>query len=127
MFRLTLVCLGGAIGSGARYVISLWAAAAFGAAFPWGTLLVNVVGSLLITAIAELSTSSADLPADVRLFMTTGVLGGFTTYSAFNHDLIVHARAGAWATALTYGAATVIGCLVAGLGGLAIANAIGGR
>ncbi|HET7437140.1 MAG TPA: CrcB family protein [Thermoanaerobaculia bacterium] len=118
MTRLLLVCTGGAIGSGARYLTALWAARAFGPAFPFGTLIVNVLGSFLITLIIE----SARFTPDVRLFLTTGVLGGFTTYSAFNHDATEYLHSGAYTTAFTYIAATLLGCLTAGFAAVAVAR-----
>jgi CrcB protein len=81
-FTLTavlLVAAGGAIGSVLRYAVSLAALALLGAAFPWGTLAVNVVGSAAIGALA-----GAGLDGQARLLLVPGLLGGFTTFSAFS-------------------------------------------
>jgi CrcB protein len=121
--RFLLVCLGGALGSGARYATSLWAANAIGTAFPFGTLIVNVLGSFLLGFLMQAIPVSSDL----RLMLTTGVMGGFTTYSTFNYETTQYFREGAWAMGATNIAVTVIGCLVAGLLGLAIARMIFGR
>jgi fluoride exporter len=86
MSRLLLVSLGGAIGSGARYLLSTWALAAFGAAFPCGTLAVNAIGSFLMCAIMYLGVSANVIPQTLRLFLTTGIMGGFTTYSPFDYE-----------------------------------------
>ena len=121
--RFLLVCLGGALGSGARYATSLWAAAAIGTAFPFGTLIVNVLGSFLLGFLMQAIPSSSDL----RLMLTTGVMGGFTTYSTFNYETTQYFREGAWAVGAVNVAATVVGCLAAGLLGLALARLIFGR
>jgi CrcB protein len=76
---LLLVALGGAIGSVARYLVSLAALSLFGAAFPWGTLAVNILGSAAIGACAGLGVEGG-----TRLLLVTGMLGGFTTFSAFS-------------------------------------------
>jgi CrcB protein len=125
--RFLLICLGGAIGSGARYLTALAAASAFGIAFPFGTLIVNVAGSFLLGFVMHFGTSTELLSTDVRLMLTSGVLGGFTTYSSFNYETTSYFREGAWAVGMMNIAATVFGCLLAGFAGLALARAIVGR
>jgi len=122
VFKILLVSVGGAIGSIARYLVSTWAAAAFGTAFPRGTLIVNVVGSFLIGAIFETSLRSAAISGDLRLFLTTGVIGGFTTYSSFNYETLRLLQDGSVGLALLNLSLTVLGCLAAGLLGLAAAR-----
>jgi CrcB protein len=88
-----LVAAGGALGSMARHAVSLGAGALMGAAYPWGTLAVNVLGS---AAIGALAARGLDGPA--RLFWITGILGGFTTFSAFSLEAaLLWERAPAWA------------------------------
>ena len=125
--RFVLICLGGAIGTGARYLTSLWAASAFGVAFPAGTLIVNLAGSFLIGFIMQTSASTVLISSDVRLMLTTGVMGGFTTYSTFNYETTDYFRAGAWALGIVNAGATFFGCLAAGLAGLALAQLFFGR
>ena len=125
--RLFLICLGGAVGTGARYLTAIWAAAAFGSAFPVGTFIVNVVGSFLIAAIMQLSTATELISPDLRVILTTGVMGGFTTYSTFNYETTNYFREGAWLIGFANIGATLIGCLVAGVAGLAVARLIVGR
>lgn len=122
--RFFLICLGGAIGTGARYLTQMWAVAAFGATFPAGTLIVNVAGSFLVAMIMEMSTGS--MSENVRLMLTTGVMGGFTTYSTFNFETTNYFREGAWGLGLVNIGVTLAGCLVAGLAGLALGRMIGG-
>ena len=86
--QLLLVLLGGGIGSAARYLTGVWITERLGAAFPWGTLVVNVVGSFLIGLIATLADERDRLGPDLRLFLVGGVLGGFTTFSAFSLETL---------------------------------------
>lgn len=125
--RFTLICLGGAIGTGARYLTSLWAASAFGVAFPVGTFIVNIAGSFLIAFIMQTSATTELISSDVRLMLTTGVMGGFTTYSTFNYETTNYFRAGAWGLGVVNAGATFFGCLAAGLAGLALARLLFGR
>jgi len=125
--RLLLVCAGGAIGSGARYLTALWAASAMSPAFPYGTLIVNVLGSFLIAFIMHVGSATELLPADVRVMLTAGVMGGFTTYSTFNYETTNYFRLGSWSTGMLNIGVTVIGCLIAGFAGLMLARLIVGR
>lgn len=81
---LLLVGLGGAVGSMLRYLVSMTAFTLLGAAFPWGTLVVNVVGSAVIGAVA-----AAGLDGQVRVLLVAGFLGGFTTFSAYSLETTV--------------------------------------
>lgn len=126
MERFLWVCFGGAIGSGARYAVSAWAIERFGAGFAWGTFAVNVVGSFFIAFVLQLSATTDWIAPTVRLTLTTGVLGGFTTYSAFNQDVLGSAQRGEWALAWSYLLATVFVCLLAGILGHYTARAIAG-
>jgi len=126
MTRFLLVCLGGAAGSGARYLVGGWAAAVFGATFPAGTLVVNAAGSFLIGVVMHLGLVVGAFSPDLRIFVATGVLGGFTTYSSFNYELLGLFERGAWLLGSTYLAATVLGCLASGALGLAAARWLAG-
>jgi fluoride exporter len=124
LIRFLLICLGGAIGTGARYAIALWAPRAFGAALPTGTLIVNLGGSFLLGVIMELSIATQMIGPDARLILGTGIMGGFTTYSTFNYETLVMLRDGAFAIAFGNIAITLAGCLAAGTAGIALARAI---
>ncbi len=117
MTRFLLICLGGAAGSGARYLVSLGAMAAFGTGYPYGTLLVNVFGSLLIGIAMESLP-----PSELRLFLTTGVLGGFTTYSSFNQETLQMLRGSSPMLGVVNAVGTFVLCLVAGIAGMWIAR-----
>jgi CrcB protein len=80
------VAIGGAIGSVARYLVAIGVGRAFGTNFPWGTLIINVTGSFLIGAFAGLFALKWDLPQAMRIFLTVGICGGYTTFSTFSLD-----------------------------------------
>jgi len=124
--KLFLVMIGGALGSGARYLVGLAATARFPASFPWGTWIVNVVGSFAMGVIAWHVGSAAPMSPNMRVFWATGILGGFTTYSSFNQETLNYVRDGAWGSAALYGGATAIACLIAGFAGMAAARSIAG-
>jgi fluoride exporter len=127
MERLLLVALGGALGSSARYLVSLAAVRLFGEETPLGTLAVNALGSFLISAVMYAGLSKGLLSTPLRLFLTAGILGGFTTYSSFNYEALRYLQAGALLKGGLYLAATVALCLLAGLSGLAAARFALGR
>jgi fluoride exporter len=122
MERLAWVCVGSALGGGARYLVSLGALRLLGPGFPVGTLAVNVLGSFLIGAIMHVGLTTTWISPGVRIFLTTGVMGGFTTYSAFNYETLVLATDGEWLLAFANVGATLFGCIAAGLLGVAVAR-----
>jgi fluoride exporter len=126
MERLVLVCLGGALGSGARYLVSGWMMQRLGSGFPWGTLCVNVIGSFLIGAIMRIAGTTTWISPTTQLTLTVGILGGFTTYSSFNYEVVASLEQGAWFLAASNVLGTVAACLAAGFLGLAAARAITG-
>jgi fluoride exporter len=126
MSRFLLVCLGGACGTGARYLLGEWMQARFGAEFPWGTLAINATGSFLLSVVMRLAVAT-EMDETLRLMLAVGVLGGFTTYSSFNYETLKLAHDGAWLAAAANVLATVMVCLAAGIGGLATARALVGR
>lgn len=114
MVKLFWICLAGAIGTGVRYLVGLWADERLGRAIPYGTLLVNVVGCFLIGLVMQVSLRTTAFSPALRLTLTTGFMGGLTTYSSFNHDVVRYLQSGAYTTAVLYFALTVILCLAAG-------------
>jgi CrcB protein len=126
VIRFLIVCGAGAVGCGARYLVGLWAAERFGTRMPYGTLLVNILGSFLIALVMELSIRFADFPPNLRLALTTGFLGGLTTYSSFNLETTQLAFSGHTMRALANLAITIVACLVAGLLGVVVARRFGG-
>ena len=126
MAHFLLVCLGGALGSGARFLCATGAVRLFGADFPRGTIFVNLLGSFLLAAIMAVSTRSQAISPELRLFLGAGIMGGFTTYSSFNFETIALAEQGSWGAALFNVAITLFGCLVAGAAGLAAGRVLAG-
>ena len=124
--RFLLICLGGAAGTGARYLVATGALKLLGPAFPVGTLTVNLVGSFLLGAIMELGLGFGAISPDVRIVLATGVMGGFTTYSSFNYETLGFLQRGAWLLACGYFVATAAGCLAAGILGVASARWLAG-
>ena len=122
MSRFLWVCLGGAVGTGARYLVALWAPRALGAAFPYGTLMVNALGSFLLGAIMHVGLTTTLIPPTLRLVLTTGVMGGFTTYSTFNYETMQYLREGAFSLAGLNVGATLVLCLLSGALGVAAAR-----
>ncbi len=125
MARFLWICLGGATGTGARYLIGLWAGQRLGTAFPYGTLIVNVSGCFLISFIMHLGLTLTSFPATLRLALTTGFLGGLTTYSSFNYET-TRLLDGTPRTALVNLGVTLVGCFLAGLLGLLLARRLVG-
>jgi CrcB protein len=113
MLRLLLVVVGSGVGGGLRYLFGGWAQRAFGSSFPFGTLGVNVLGSFLITIIMHLGLTKGLLSLEARLFLTTGIMGGFTTYSTFNYESMRYFEEGALAMGLLNIGVTVLACLLA--------------
>ena len=84
MTPLLYVGAGGALGAMARFLMAGWVQKASGGTFPWGTLSVNVAGAFAMGLVVAVALKAASFPADLRVFLTSGVLGGFTTFSAFS-------------------------------------------
>jgi CrcB protein len=118
MTHLLLVATGGALGSVARYLTGLFTLRWFGPGYPWGTLAVNIIGGLLIGIIAETIARRFDGSQELRLFLVTGILGGFTTFSAFSLEVAAMAERGDVGSAIGYVAVSVaisVGAVFAGL------------
>jgi CrcB protein len=115
-----LVALGGAMGSVARYGVGLAATRWVGASFPVGTLAVNVVGSFVMVLVVTVAARGG-LSDDVKLFLTTGVMGGLTTYSAFNAETLALLGERPL-VGLAYASVTLFGCLAAGVAARTLAG-----
>jgi len=124
--RLLLICLGGAIGTGLRYLTSGLAARWLGAEFPYGTLIVNVVGSFLIGLIQQIGVTTLLVPEATRLFLTVGIMGGLTTYSSFSYETVRLVEVGAWGQAGVNVLATTALCLVVCFLGIAVGRLVVG-
>lgn len=126
MARFFWICVGGAAGTGARYLLSGWALVTLGAAFPYGTLLVNLLGSFLLGALMHVGLTTQLLSPSLRLALTTGVMGGFTTYSTFNYETLKYFQDGAWLLGCANVLVMVLTCLAGGVAGIWIAKLLFG-
>ncbi len=115
-----VVAIGGAIGAAARYQVGLLTIRWFGpeAQFPWGTLTVNVIGSLIMGALLGWFARGGGDSENLRVFLIAGLMGGFTTFSAFSAELVTMVHRGQGLLALGYGSASVIAGMAAFLIGL---------
>jgi CrcB protein len=114
-----IVFLGAGIGGALRHGVNLASVRLFGLGFPFGTLIVNVVGSLLMGLFAGYFAYRTGVPQHMRLFLTTGILGGFTTFSAFSLDAALLMERHAYGLAAAYVAVSVAVSLAALFAGLA--------
>lgn len=124
MIHVLLVAIGGAVGSVARYFVNLWAFRLWGPNFPWGTLAVNVVGGLAIGFLSEVIARKFNASTEMRLLLVTGVLGGFTTFSAFSLDAVGLFERGEMTLSAVYIVASVVISIVAVCVGLALGRAL---
>ncbi len=129
MHPIILVFMGGGLGSVLRYLAGVQAARSFGAftpldGFPWGTLAVNIVGCAVIGLLYRVLPVPTEGPADARLLLMTGVLGGFTTFSAFSLEAAQLWQRGDATAAAAYVAASVGLCLIGVALGLWIGKAL---
>jgi CrcB protein len=124
--RFIVICLGGAIGTGLRYLASGLAARWLGADFPYGTLIVNVAGSFLIGLIQQIATTTLLIPDTTRLFLTVGIMGGLTTYSTFSHETVRLVQTGAWGHAWVNVLMTTAACLGVCFLGIAVGRLVVG-
>ena len=113
MLHIVLVAAGGAIGASLRHLVASASLRLVGRNFPWGTLTVNLLGCLAMGVIIGLLARRSHASNELRLFVATGLLGGFTTFSAFSLDFAVLWERGAPLAAFLYAAASVLGSLAA--------------
>jgi len=127
MMTWLVVALGSAFGGVARYGVGLLVARAVGAAFPWGTLLINVLGSFVIGLFGALTVSDGPWPSSVELraFVMVGICGGFTTFSSFSLQTVDLLQAGEAVAAGAYIAASVALCLAGTFLGYWLASRVG--
>jgi len=124
MLTYMWVAIGGAVGTTARYWLSTVVARAFGETFPWGTLIINVTGSLVIGFFAALTGPDGRVFASstVRQFVMIGICGGYTTFSSFSLQTLNLMNGGEWFRAGANIVLSVLLCLIAVWGGVVLAN-----
>ena len=126
MEKVLFVALGGGIGAGLRYLLTELANLHGGIFFPYGSILANLIGSFCIGILFVFFSESSGLSPIVKLFFVTGILGGFTTFSTYNMELLTFVRTGDIFPALAYFSFNVIGGFVCCWLGFATGNALWG-
>ena len=122
MMNFLWIGVGGFLGANSRYLVVLWAARVWGADFPHGTLLVNVVGSFILALFLTLTTGKLTVSPEVRLLVAVGFLGSFTTFSSFSYEWYQLVAQGRWlAAGLDFFGNTVLG-LIGVIAGMAVAG-----
>lgn len=121
LMTLVVLALGATIGAVTRYAVSLWAATRFGAAFPYGTLIVNLVGSFILGFFFASAAARPDLSPTLRLFVATGFCGSLTTFSTLSYETVMLIGDGNLPAALF----NAFGSLVAGLLCVVLGAAVG--
>jgi CrcB protein len=124
MLGFVVVFLGGGLGAALRHGINLAAARTIGTAFPYGTLFINVLGSLCMGLIVEYFALKSGLSQRWLLFITTGILGGFTTFSTFSLDTALLYERGELAAAALYVIASVAVAIAALFAGMSVVRAL---
>ena len=124
MKTVMAIALGGALGAVARHFISHWSVVALGNGFPWGTLTVNVVGCFALGVVVEVMALVWSPAAEWRAFLTVGVLGAFTTFSAFALDISILHERGEMLQAILYVTVSVAGSIAAILAGMSLTRAV---
>ena len=124
MTQLLMVGAGGAIGAIGRYLLSTWVYSLSGRAFPWGTLAVNLLGSLLMGFLSVWLLERMTVSTEMRALLMVGFLGAFTTFSTFSIETLLLLEQGAVARAGVNIAASVITCVFAAWMGTLIAKAM---
>ena len=115
-----IIAFGSALGGALRHGVNVTSARLLGDGWPYGTLIVNVAGSFSMGLIAEYFALKGQAPQAWRLFLTTGILGGFTTFSAFSLDIALLYERGQWASALIYAGSSVFISIIALFAGLSL-------
>lgn len=122
MKMFLMAAMGGAIGAAGRYLVGVGAIRFLGPGFPWGTLTVNVVGCFIMGLLIEMFALRYSVTNEIRTFLTTGILGGFTTFSAFSLDFATLMERKAQGLAVVYLGASVGLSILALFAGLYIAR-----
>jgi fluoride exporter len=124
VLQVLFVALGGAIGSAARYLVGGWFAARFGAAFPYGTFVINVTGSFIVGFFLAYAQERVSLNPYWRLFFAVGLVGGYTTFSTFEYESIRLLQDGEMLMAAVYLIGSVVTGGVAAKAGIALGSLI---
>ena len=125
MYNHVRVAVGGAVGASLRHLVNVGAMRIAGANFPWGTMAINIGGSFAMGVFIEMLGRRFNASNELRLFVATGILGGFTTFSAFSLDFAVLWERGAAGQAIAYALGSVVISLLALFAGLWFVRSLG--
>jgi CrcB protein len=120
------IAVGAAAGGLSRFYLTVAMQQRFGEAFPWGTLLINITGSLLLGFIIRYAMATPSMSLELRLMLTTGFCGGYTTFSSYSYETAVLLERGEYSRAALYSIGSVVLSLLATFVGFAIARAVFG-
>lgn len=124
---ISAIAVGGGLGAVARYLVSNWFLQVVGPGFPWGTFTINVTGAFLIGIVLQLAAAQPDFNPYLRLFLATGILGGYTTFSTFAYEIFHLGNTNRIVEALLYSCGSVvIGVGAAVLGVLSVRLIVSG-
>ncbi|HEV7705332.1 MAG TPA: fluoride efflux transporter CrcB [Gemmatimonadaceae bacterium] len=118
------IAVGAAAGGLSRFYLTLAMQQRFGDAFPWGTLLINITGSLLLGFIIRYAMTTPSMSLELRLMLTTGFCGGYTTFSSYSYETAVLLEKGEYGRAALYSMGSVVLALAATFAGFVIARAV---
>jgi CrcB protein len=118
------IAIGAAIGGLARYYLASSIQQRFGAGFPWGTLFVNVTGSLLLGCVVAYALANPAMSVEMRALLTTGFCGGYTTFSTFSYETAALLEDGRYERAAAYAFASLLVSLMATFGGFMLAREV---
>jgi CrcB protein len=118
------VALGGAVGSVIRYLVTFAVQGRTGLEFPVGTLLVNLSGCLVLGFLIHYALATPAITPEVRALLTTGLCGGYTTFSTFSYETVALIQDGDWRRAMLYVGLSVVGCLLGVMLGIAGARQV---
>jgi fluoride exporter len=124
MEKYILIGIGAFLGANARYLMQSWAAARWGSGFPLGTVLVNVIGSFILGFFMTAATQRAAISTNWRLFISVGLLGGYTTFSSFTYETLALLQGDRWLASLLYFGGNVVIGLLAAFAGILLARAL---
>ena len=122
--RIIFLLFFGGAGTLARYGLDGWIQYRTGPAFPYGILTINLLGCFLLGAIGQYGLNHISISPDLRIGLTTGLMGGFTTFSTFGWDSVRMLEQGEWDRAFIYIVASVVGGLVAMILGMRLGNVL---
>lgn len=120
ILKIAVVACGGAIGSVLRLLLSEWTQKELHTTYPYGTMVVNLIGALVIGLAMSVILQLETIPSWIKFFLVTGILGGFTTFSTFAYETVTLLQQGDWSGALFYGGVQLIVGLLLCFLGLAI-------